>query len=305
MGHPGCSTHFGRGEGDYVGRCFGDVGLGVELGFVGGPGETGEGYFLEEGVGPDVFSVAHGGVEDTALAVGLGPGGGVGGALVHGVAGLGGVHGGRVLDEDDVEVVGEVHEVVPLFLEGGVFEVFEAGEVFGGDLHAGLELGPVAGEFAADHFDVGGADVLVLDVADEFRLFVDGLVAVVGAVEGVGCAVEADEAFAGGDVVEEDLLAVGRHGGALVVLGVTLAGVVPGEVFGGVEGEGVVLLEAFGGEDGAVLGAGDVVAGGAAELGEEALGVGEFSVLARDDGVGEAAGFGEEEDLLAGAVLGE
>ena len=64
-----------------------------------------------------------------------------------------------------------------------------------------------------------------------------------------------------------------------------------GQGRGRVEGDGVELGEAGVGEDRAVLGAGDVVAGLAAELHQEPFRVGVLLAgFAGDDGVGKAAG---------------
>ena len=118
---------FRGGEGG-IGPCargdLADVWGGVSGGVAHGPAETAGEDIVEERVGPDVFAVAHGGVEDPAFAVGAGPCGGEGRAFVF-VA----FHGWGVLEEEDVEVIGEVLEGVPFLVEfeGGA-EGFHAWE---------------------------------------------------------------------------------------------------------------------------------------------------------------------------------
>jgi hypothetical protein len=196
-------------------------------------------------------------------------------------------HAGRFLREDDLHVGGDVAERVPLLVKleilRGVLRWGKRGVRDRADL-GGLLLA-VAVELAADHLDVG----VGVGAVAEAGVF----------AEGVGGAVEADEALPGFDEVQQRVLAALGHGGVAVLA----AGLL--EVAGGVEGDDVVLSEVVGREDGAVLGGGDVEAVLLAEVDEDAFGVGELVGLGSLDArVLEAGGLGEEEDLAGLAVGG-
>ncbi len=90
----------------------GDVGLGAGVDLAGGPVQGAEQEALIERIGPDVFAMAHRGVEDPTLAMHPRPGLGEIGSVVLPVD-----HAFRLLSDDDMEVVGQVLLRVPLVVD--------------------------------------------------------------------------------------------------------------------------------------------------------------------------------------------
>src|SRR5436190_9931147 len=76
------------------------------------PFDSADEDFLEDGIGPHVFTMAHGGKPDATLAFPARPGGGIRRALI-----LDAVHGRRVNHREHVDVRREILERIPLLLE--------------------------------------------------------------------------------------------------------------------------------------------------------------------------------------------
>ncbi len=100
-----------------------DVRRHVHIHLPGDPAQRSQHQALELRHLPDLFTMAHRGVENAPLAVHAGPGFRVGLPLVHRA-----LHRVAVLRQDHVQVRGKVLQRVPLLLEAGVVERLGAGE---------------------------------------------------------------------------------------------------------------------------------------------------------------------------------
>lgn len=256
-----------------------EVGGDVCVDVADGPVQAAQQQILKSGVGPDVFTVAHGGEEDPSLAVGSGPGRRVGAAFVFRA-----FHAGGFLDEDDVQVWREFLEGIPFLHKIEIAaQILAAGELGIDHAHFRLLLRAVFDEFPAKHKNVGIGLVAIMLVTGTFVTGV-GL-----GMKGVAGRVSADEAFAIFDGFQEGSFAFGGHGWLFVRAR-------SGEVAGGVKEEGIELGEFFRGKEPAILAAGDFEAVLLSKFGEDFLGVAEFAIGAANGAVLKAGGFGEEEN---------
>ena len=159
-----------------AGGDFLDIGRGVGVDESHGPGETAGQHVLKEGIGPDILAMAHAGVEDPAFALIPGPGGGIGRALI-----LDALHGGRVLEQEDVHILPEVLQGIPFLMQVKAGPQFFHAREFRVDHRIFCHLlGPMFDELRPQQADVAVRFGTVVQVA------VRSLFGFIGSMEGIG-----------------------------------------------------------------------------------------------------------------------